>query len=580
MKKNNCGDYIVSNAKYEKQWDGLFSYISNSQLKDQVLWKLLIAPYINKTDDFDEGWRGEYWGKLMRGGALIYAYSKDEELYRVLVEAVEGLLLTQENNGRFSSYSQKVEFTGWDMWSRKYVLLGMQYFYDICKDENLKSKMISAMQSHADYIIEKVGFGEGKKPVRETSNYHGGYNAFSILQPIVKLYKLTKDEKYLDYATKMVESEYCDGKLFALAKENKLYPYQYPITKAYEIMSCFEGLIEYYEVVGDQTYLNTARGYADKILQTDFAIIGASGGHDEYFDNSTKTQVVKTEVNKFETCVTVTLMKFLTALYRHTGDKKYLDAIEKSFYNAYLGALIDQDNTYFGLPLFYSYSPVYQNERWSLMGGGKSIAPYARFGCCIAIGAAGLGVIPTVDVVEKDGEIVVGLFIGGKYQLSTAILNLATEYPYDGAVKIELEKADTKKRIKLRIPEWCKNFTLNRDYVIEDGYAIIELSQGESVNYSMEMQYEEISSKTVNTEEEERFAVVKGPVVLCADSRETDLYKKYELAKEKGKITGRKDGDEYKFALKDGKELTLREYRFAGKNYDNPREISVWINKV
>ena len=194
--------------------------------------------------------------------------------------------------------------------------------------------------------------------------------------------------------------------------------------------------------------------------------------------------------------------------------------------------------------------------------------------------AAGLGVIPTVDVVEKDGEIVVGLFIGGKYQLSTAILNLATEYPYDGAVKIELEKADTKKRIKLRIPEWCKNFTLNRDYVIEDGYAIIELSQGESVNYSMEMQYEEISSKTVNTEEEERFAVVKGPVVLCADSRETDLYKKYELAKEKGKITGRKDGDEYKFALKDGKELTLREYRFAGKNYDNPREISVWINKV
>lgn len=579
MKTNNCEEYIVSNSKYEKQWDELFLFISESQLKDQLLWKLLIAPYISKTDDFDEGWRGEFWGKLMRGSALIYAYCQDEELYEILVNAIEGLLATQEDNGRFSSYSKSVEFTGWDMWSRKYVLLGMQYFYDVCKDENLKCRMLNAMQLHADYIMDKVGFGDGQKAIRETSNYHSGYNAFSILQPIVKMYKLTKNEKYLDYAKQMIDSEYENGKLFALAKENKLYPYQYPITKAYEIMSCFEGLIEYFEVVGDETYLLTAKGYADKILETDFAIIGACGGHDEYFDNSTKTQVLKTEVNKFETCVTVTLMKFLTALYRHTGEKRYLDAIEKSFYNAYLGALIDSKSTHFGLPLFYSYSPVCKNERWTLMGGGKTISAYARFGCCISIGAAGLGVIPTLDVVERNNEIVIGLFIAGKYQLSDAILSIQTEYPYDGLVRINLEKANSKRIIKLRVPAWCKNFSIDREYSVEDGYIVIELSQGESIEYSMEMSYEEISSKTVNSEVEELFAVMCGPVVLCADSCETDLYKGYKLARNNGNLICEKKKDAYIFELESGEKLTLREYRFTGKNYTYPREISVWLNK-
>ena len=118
-------------AQYAKQWDDIFSFISEKQIKDDLIWQLLIRQYANKTDDIDEGWRGEYWGKLMRGGALIYSYSKDKELYSVLTRAVEGMLAMQEQNGRFSSYSLQREFRGWDMWSRKYVMLGMEYFYDV-----------------------------------------------------------------------------------------------------------------------------------------------------------------------------------------------------------------------------------------------------------------------------------------------------------------------------------------------------------------------------------------------------------------------------------------------------------------
>ena len=581
VKEDGAVEVLTARAQYAQKWDDLFSFMSEKQLEDDMLWRLVIRQYEDNTDDIDAGWRGEYWGKLMRGGAMVYAYTQNAKLYQTLTNAVEWLLATQDGDGRISAYSPNNEFIGWDMWSRKYVMLGMQYFYEVCTDACLKGRIVSALQKHADYIMAHVGGGEGRIPVRKTSDYHVGYNAFSILQPFVKMYKLTGEDKYLSYAKTMIESEFKEGGLFALAKENKLYPYEYPVTKAYELMSCFEGLLEYYEVVGDPVYLQTAKNYADKVLETDFVIIGASGGHDEYFDHSTKSQVLKTDVNKFETCVTVTLMKYLSTLYRLTGEKQYVDAIERSFYNAYLGALIDVENKGGqAVPLFYSYSPVYQNERWTLMGGGKNLSSYARFGCCIAIGAAGLGVIPTVGMIEKQGRITVGMFIDGEYELPTATLRMTTEYPYDGRVKLTLVKSNGVKTIALRVPQWCDSFELDRAYTLENGYVCVELAEGETLTYTMEMPYKVISSKTVNVEAEELFAVTRGPIVLCADSKETDLYQAYGIREENGAAVGEKTDDGYVFALENGNTLTLREYSKTGKDYYIPREMSVWLKKA
>ena len=271
-------------------------------------------------------------------------------------------------------------------------------------------------------------------------------------------------------------------------------------------------------------------------------------------------------------------MKYIATLYRLTGEKKYLDAIERSFYNAYLGALIDVKNVGgLAVPLFYSYSPVYQNERWILMGGGKNISSYARFGCCIAIGAAGLGVIPTVGVVEKEEGISVGMFIAGEYELPTATLRIQTDYPYNGCVKVSLVKADGRKKIALRIPEWCEKFAMDKEYVVENGFAVVELAEGEWVEYTMEMPYKVIPSKTVNEAVEGLFAVTVGPIVLCADSREMDIYKEYTLAMQEGYAVGEKTEKGYALKLANGDVLSMKEYRKTGKDYYSPNEVSVWL---
>ena len=107
--------------------------------------------------DSDNCWRGEYWGKMMRGGCMTYACTKDGALYRVLEESVRDLLSTQDERGRITTYPAEKELCGWDLWVRKYVMLGLLYFFDICKNKKLKEKILTALQRHADAVVEKVG---------------------------------------------------------------------------------------------------------------------------------------------------------------------------------------------------------------------------------------------------------------------------------------------------------------------------------------------------------------------------------------------------------------------------------------
>ena len=46
---------------------------------------------------------------------------------------------------------------------------------------------------------------------------------------------------------------------------------QHALTKAYELMSCYQGLIEYYQVTGRKEYLDAAVKTAKNIAETEVA---------------------------------------------------------------------------------------------------------------------------------------------------------------------------------------------------------------------------------------------------------------------------------------------------------------------
>ena len=236
-------------CQFPGMFDGYVKYIEEFQLLRTDLWKRFVQQF-KEDADYEAGWRGEYWGKMMRGACFVYSYSKNPRLYQVLTDTVKDMLTTQDVHGRISSYAISHEFDGWDLWSRKYVLLGMQYYLEICQDDRLVSQILDSMCRQVDYIMSKIGDPEeGKILITKATRHWRGLNSASILEPIVRLYRITQNQKYFDFATYIVN---CGGtdvvNIFDLAYEDKFYPYQYPVTKAYEMTSCFEGLLEYYQI--------------------------------------------------------------------------------------------------------------------------------------------------------------------------------------------------------------------------------------------------------------------------------------------------------------------------------------------
>lgn len=581
----------------------LINFTIDKQYSDENTWKLLVDQFRNHYDT-DNGWRGEFWGKMTRGACLTYAATADEELYRKIESSVKDMLSVREKSGRISSYPLDKEFKGWDMWSRKYAMLGLIYFAGICKDKTLNNELIVVLIGLADYILEYVGEGK-EKSIFDTSQIYGGLNSCSILEPFVKLYELTGEKRYLDFSEYIVNLGFCsDMNIIELCLDKKLYPYQFTHTKAYEMISCFDGLLEYYKVTGEKKYLEAVENFLDMVVKTDYTIIGCSGCTHELFDNSTKKQTEDSEGVMQETCVTVTLMKLAAKLLSVTGKAKYAEIIERSGLNAMFGAVNDEnqtmkkaegrkwvgDNMYLiphGSFPFDSYSPLTRGRRGRVVAGFKELQNGKSYGCCAAIGGAGTAIFGLSAIMKRSDGFCVNLYV--KSELKTRykgdkITIKTTADPYGGSgVKINVKSSGKKFKLALRVPSYANgfDFTINGEkaaYKSIKGYFVIEREWGNdeiSATWNAPLKAVVRNGKT---------AFSKGAVVLARDERFKDMdisvAKKFKNGEEVPykKVKNELFKSNFAAEIKVGdKKITLTDYSEAGKNYDDERcDIAVW----
>jgi DUF1680 family protein len=537
---------------------------------------------------------------------MVLKYTHDEGVYRILEASVRDLLSAQDEFGRFSGYSVAEEFDRWDIWGRKYVMLGMMYFMEVSDNEELKAEIVSALTRHADYIIERIG--EGKLDIRKCSKNWEGLNSCSILEPMVKLYKLTGYKRYLDFAEYIISTGFIESEnIIEAAYENKRAPHEYAVTKAYEMMSCFEGLLEYYLITGNEKHKAAALNLGYRIIEDELSIIGCAGVENEVFDNASMKQT-KTDCKEVgqETCVTVTFMKFAAALLRLSGDAAFADSIEKAFYNNYLGSFntkrIPVKRFENDLPIilpFDSYSPLIAGVRGEGVGGYNFFPDNTFYGCCASIGAAGAGVIPEIALMRCANGIVINYYERGKILTKTPAgkeleISIETDYPYDGRIEFTVKTEDSASfDIKLRIPAWCKNATLtigNSEEKLSCGYANISYNKnmGEKIILNLPMGIRTTLPKTGAPSEDLFIAYEYGPIVLAADKRILDPDAPLNLLTDKdGRISASKvfcpEIKEAHICLEakteDGGAARLIDYASAGKTWSEKSRTAAWIRR-
>jgi uncharacterized protein len=474
----------------------------------------LIEPFRLKNETW--AWQSEFWGKWMLSAVEAWKYTQDPELMSIIKTAVSGLLETQLENGYIGNYAPESQLTAWDIWGRKYSMLGLIRYYEISNDK----KALEAAKRVADHLLTQVG--PGKKDITLTGNYHGMASS-SVLEPIVYLYNHTGEKRYLDFAEYIVAQwETADGpKLISKAVEGVWVSERFPHPevwwswengqKAYEMMSCYEGLLQLYLVTGNEKYYKAVVDVAENIINTEINIAG-SGSAFECWYHGIENQT-RPAYHTMETCVTITWMKLCFALLQVTGDSKYADQIEKTFYNALLASMK------FDASEIAKYSPL-EGVRHA---GEEQCGMHIN--CCNANGPRGFALMPDFAFMQSENTVFVNFYGESSSKTELAEKNKVsihqqTNYPETGNIIIMVNpEKEADFAVALRIPVWSQqnSIQINGQEITEiqpGTYKTIlrKWKKGDKIEIALDLRGRLI-------QQDEYRAIVRGPVVLARDTR-------------------------------------------------------------
>ncbi len=485
----------------------------NQRIKKEDVAQL-IEPFKSRNET--SRWQSEFWGKWILSAIAAYEYNHDPELLKIIQNAVSRLLETQTQDGYIGNYAPEAQLKNWDIWGRKYTLLGLLAYYDISADQ----KALEAAKKLADNLLTQVG--PGKADIIKTGNFRGMPSS-SILEPMVLLYRHTGEKRYLDFAKYIVEQwETVDGpKLISKAADGVAVADRFPKPsnwwswdngqKAYEMMSCYEGLLELYRITGELSYLKSAEMAVQNIIETEINVAG-SGTAFECFYHGYQRQTDPT-YHTMETCVTFTWIKLCNNLLRLTGNPKYADQIEKSVYNALMASMK------FDGSQIAKYSPLEGMRHEGEEQCGMHI------NCCNANGPRAFTLIPKMALMTSGNEIFMNL-----YSQSSASIQLnpknkvtliqATTYPETGQIKISIQPEKPEIfTLSLRIPEWS-----NQTSITVNGNPVEGIHSG--TYYKIKRGWNKDDQVVLNLDMTGRMitlngyqALLRGPVLLARDSR-------------------------------------------------------------
>ena len=236
----------------------------------------LITPFRVRNDEF-WGFRSEFWGKWFTSAMLGYGYAPTKEHRMVIDKAVNELKQTQSPDGYIGTYPEEHHLKDWDIWGRKYVLLGLLAYYDQTGD----TEILKTAEQVADHLIMEAGAESGVNLAETGWIGWKGLASSSVLEPIALLYQKTGKIKYLDFAQHIIRLWERPNKLtpsgIRLVQEalNKAPLWEMSgAPKAYEMMSCFEGLCEMYRITGNEDYLNASHSLINSIIRDEIMLVG------------------------------------------------------------------------------------------------------------------------------------------------------------------------------------------------------------------------------------------------------------------------------------------------------------------
>lgn len=367
---------------------------------------------------------------------------------------------------------------------------------------------------------------------------------------LVKLYRVTGNEKYLKTARFFVEERGHYKGYDSTSKDewkNGIYwQDDKPVIDQTEAEGhavragyLYSAMADVAALTGDDSLLHAVdtiwRNLVSKKLYVQGGA-GAVGDGERYGDNYELPNT--TAYN--ETCAAIANVFWNERMFLLHGDSKYIDVLEKILYNGLIsGVSLD------GKSFFYTNAMQITNN-FSHPDMEPERSGWFPCSCCPTNVVRLLPSVPGYIYAQKDDQLYVNLFISSK--ISLKIQNKQVEidqqnnYPWDGDLTFRVSpNAPISFTMMIRIPGWAQNEAipsdlysfLNNDnkktvitingkevtYDIKNGYAVLNRTWRKNdilrVNLPMEVR-KVVANKNVKNDLG-KVALQRGPIIYCAE---------------------------------------------------------------
>ncbi len=402
-----------------------------------------------------------------------------------------------------------------------------------------KRKLLDVCIKWADHF--DALFGPGKR------DWVTGHQELELA--LVKLYKTTKNERYLKLADWLLSERgkrlakgytWTDWKDTAYAQDVVPVKEQKEITgHAVRAMYMYTGAADVASQTGDAGYMKAMRTVWEDVVYRNMYITGGIGsaGSNEGFSQDYD---LPNEQAYCETCASVGMVFWNQRMNSLTGNAEYIDILERSLYNGALDGLsLNGERFFYGNPL--ASRGQHQRREW--------------FGtaCCPANIARLVASLGDYIYAQTDNSIYVNLFIGSNTSIplkgGNVNVKMETNYPWDGNVKLMIDPVKKSRfKLNIRIPEWYFkkvasgnlynmtgdegepvhfSYTLNGktiNAVYEKGYAVIEneWKKGDVLEINLPMKVELIKARPELKQDNNRIAIQRGPIVYCVEGADNN----------------------------------------------------------
>jgi DUF1680 family protein len=496
--------------------------------------------------------------KIIEGASFSMTVHPDPALDRYVDSLINIIAKAQEPDGylytaRTIDPKHPHSWSGKDRWVSESVLSHELYNSGHLFEAATAHYLATGKRNFLDIALKNANllvntFGPGKR------NDAPGHEIVEM--GLVRLYRITKEQKYLDLAKFFIDCRGKDNdpKKFYSQDHKPLVQQDEAVGHAVRAGYLYSGVADVAALTGDSTYIKTIDKIWENMVSKKFYITGGIGARHEGEAFGSNYELPNLTAYN-ETCAAIANVYWNYRMFLLHGDAKYIDVMERSLYNNVVAGVGLDGKTFFypnplSCDLHYNFNADNTITR----------QPWFDCSCCPTNLCRFIASVPGYIYAQKKDNLYVNLFITSKTSIQVAPktiveVNQKTNYPWDGNLVLTVNP--NKKSIftlYLRIPGWANNQPVPSDlykyanpatepitikingqpatFKPENGYAKLsrEWKKGDMIEYALPMTIHRVEANPNIKADLGKVALERGPIVYCLEGVDNpDSYARFVL---------------------------------------------------